>query len=453
MIKSSNIFLIAVALLFFASKASAQGGIFIQSGAFLIASGSPSIIIKDGKFVNDGTFTAATSNVTMEGTASTANSTIGGSSAVTFRGLTIAKSSNNVQITRNIRVNGNLLFTSGLLELNGSNITLGPANGLLVNESETSRIYGLTGGEVRITVNLNAPTTVNPGNLGAVFTTTQNMGSTVIQRGHLQQAGNSIQRYFDITPTNNVALAATLKFNYFDAELASNGEASLELFKSTDNGATWSSQGANSRNSASNYVDQINIPDFSRWVLHDPTIGPLPTQIINFAAAAVGKKVKLEWVANSESQFDYYRVERSADQVVYSSVLTQPATGNVSTSSHYENWDNKPLPGLSFYRLLQFSKDGSQWKSESVQVFFDEEELAFIYPNPALDEVFLNYGSLSPKTITVGVVNVLGQEVWNKSWDVVPGDNLLTIPLDKMAEGKYFVTVGKAGLPFLVLRN
>ncbi len=93
------------------------------------------------------------------------------------------------------------------------------STGLLLGESDNSRIVGSAGGEVLFVAALNAPAGVNPGNLGAWISSSKNLGSVTIRRGHKALSlpgGNSILRYFTISPSNNSGLAATLRFGYFD---------------------------------------------------------------------------------------------------------------------------------------------------------------------------------------------------------------------------------------------
>jgi hypothetical protein len=82
-------------------------------------------------------------------------------------------------------------------------------------------------------------------------------------------AGSSVLRYYDITPTNNNSVKATFRFNYFDAELNNIAENDLVLFRSTANG-NWGSVGYTTRDAYQNFVEKINIPDFSRWTLSNP---------------------------------------------------------------------------------------------------------------------------------------------------------------------------------------
>jgi hypothetical protein len=81
-----------------------------------------------------------------------------------------------------------------------------------------------------------------------VISSTAKLGATIIRRGHAIQTGiggtnNSIQRYYDILPTNNNNLKATVRISYFDAELNGLAENNLYQWK-TKNNITWDLVGA-----------------------------------------------------------------------------------------------------------------------------------------------------------------------------------------------------------------
>lgn len=146
--------------------------------------------------------------------------------------------------------------------------------GVLVNESENSRAFTTDTGYIRASRVLNNPSSINAGNLGAIITSRDNMGLTIIKRGHKIQpnvsgANPSIQRYYDIIPTNNISLKATLRFQYFDAELNGRNENLLQQWRSKDNN-TWENVGADSRSVTLNYVLRNNISKFSRLTLSGP---------------------------------------------------------------------------------------------------------------------------------------------------------------------------------------
>jgi hypothetical protein len=240
----------------------------ITENAHLVTSGTNTqIVLQDVSLVNNGTVNHASGNIKFNGTSL---NTITGNGTLSLYNLEVNKIANSVSLSRNISVKNQVKFTAGILNLNGYDIDL-LSTGTLINETEASRIGGTNGGKVKITTTLNVPNAANPGNLGAVFTSTENFGSVSIQRGHQSQindqgTGTSIFRYYEITPTNNASLKATLRFNYFDAELNGITESDLVLFKGSAVGS-WIEKGYTSREATLNYVEKANNPDFSRWTL------------------------------------------------------------------------------------------------------------------------------------------------------------------------------------------
>ena len=188
-----------------------------------------------------------------------------------FSGITIGSiTSGNIGIKAipfndpvTFNANGNLNLENNI-DLNGQTITLG--NEITLNEA-SGKFYGTTG-NITTTRNLSNISAVNVAGLGAVITTSADMGITVITRGHLNQiwsGNNSVLRYFDITPTNNTGLNATMIFNYNDAELNSLNESKLVLYNSTDGGTTYARAGG-TVNTTANTITLAGIHDFSRWM-------------------------------------------------------------------------------------------------------------------------------------------------------------------------------------------
>ncbi len=192
-------------------------GIKISSGTTL--TGGSATVTLSGNWSNSGTFTAGIGTVIFNG--ATGNQTIANSNGETFNNLTINKAGGDVQLSNNITVNGTLTLTSGDVDLNGKTITLGSSATL--SETAGNTVKG-TSGTITATRTLNAPSLENVAGMGAEITSAANLGSTSITRGHAVQTGsgnNSILRYFDITPTTNTGLNATLFFYYDESELNS----------------------------------------------------------------------------------------------------------------------------------------------------------------------------------------------------------------------------------------
>lgn len=233
------------------------------------------LVLNDIGFVNNGVFTQSAGVVRMTGVA---NSTITGTIKPQFYTLEIAKTGiAETQLFINLDIAKEVSFISGLLNLNNRNIfLLGTA--VIKGETETRRIIGANGGYVEVNAALNAPANANPGNLGAFITSTKNFGNTIIRRGHQSQVvgggnSNSLLRYYDVIPTNNIDLNAALRFQYLDAELNGIDEGNAILFKKVNN-VVWTNQGFTTRSTTANYVLKTAIADFFRWTVSAPVIAP-----------------------------------------------------------------------------------------------------------------------------------------------------------------------------------
>jgi Secretion system C-terminal sorting domain len=410
----------------------AQTNFKITSGNVKVNS-TTSIVLKNTQFINNGSFDAATGTVHITGDATDAQSAIGGSSTTTFYNLKINKTSNGTQLNQLIQVDNELQMTSGNLDLNNNDLLLGNSNSAIMSESSTSYIHGSTGGEVITTVSLNAPTGENPGNIGVAITSAANLGSTTIYRGHVVQDVNgetSIERYYDIVPTNNSGLDATIQFYYFDHELNGIPEADLAPFEY--DGVDWTEYVANDANQTTNFVEAIGIDVFYFWTLAE-LVAPLPIELLYFRGKLqVNNQILLDWVTSSEQNnkgFEVQRIDKNGDWQIIAWVN---GFGTTLEEQRYDLLDKNPFAGLNYYRLKQVDFDGTFEYSEviaiEVESRFNELE---IFPNPTSGN--LNFSeSLNGNLI---VRNVLGQVVWQK----IETNNIQSLDLSFLTTGTYFL--------------
>jgi len=247
-------------------EASAQVSVEATSGITTAVTGGMNLTL-DGNWTNNGTLTAGNSTVTLNGNGAQIISNATGA----FNNLTIYKTGGEAQAGGDFTVTGAMTVTSGDVDLNGKVITLGTA--ALLAETPGNTVKGASG-HLETTRNLNAPGNNNVAGMGFEITSAANLGSTVIKRGHAAQSGNgnqSILRYFDVIPANNSGLNATLVYRYDDSELNGQTEANLELYRSTDGGASWTAEGG-AANGSGNSVTQSSIASLSRWTAADQSL-------------------------------------------------------------------------------------------------------------------------------------------------------------------------------------
>src|SRR5829696_792865 len=285
---------VLITIISFVASISASAQLFQlnNNGAKIVMTDGSYLVLNDMAIANSGTFNQTAGTVKFAGSS---KRSIYGPGTYQFYNLEIAKSvGEEVQLVGSINILNQILFSSGYLDLNSNYVFLS-ANASLNGEHETSRTVDYSNdsaGYVELTKTINAPASVNVGNLGAILSSSQDLGLTTFRRGHRSQRnslnrGRSIFRYFDILPANNNNLNATLRFTYFNAELNYLDEQSLELFSSTD-GLTWVKQAYNAKDINGNYVEKSSIPSFSRWTLSNCATSLDPLALITYFADADG---------------------------------------------------------------------------------------------------------------------------------------------------------------------
>jgi len=254
----------------------------IGPGAQVIVTGAPVIVLNNISLINNGHFITGHSTVSFNGDT---QAYIGGGNPISFYRLAVNLPSGGLQLYNNAAVSGDMVLDNGNLQLNANRLSLGSA-ARIIGERNEARITGDNGGSVSITVPLNAPHAVNPGNIGVEITSKDNLGLTTITRGHSLQDNingqTGIQRYFDIAPSLHTDAPATLRFFYFDAELGDNNKNELNLFTAPTGQNYWITEGKDYSDGTGNWLLKSNIKTLQRF-----TLAPAPTGKVTGASVQV----------------------------------------------------------------------------------------------------------------------------------------------------------------------
>ncbi len=176
----------------------------------------------------------------------------------------------------------------------------------------------------------------------------------------------------------------------------------------------------------------------------------LPVEWIGFDARVNrdNATVELDWATATEVNNDYFTVEKSIDQSTWVEVLVIKGAGDSKESNEYYATDNKPFPGLSYYRVKQTDFDGALSYSRIVAVTVGafERELS-LYPNPTQEVVILQG---SPEEIqSLQVVNVLGQDVSGKVKVKPVGITEKQLDISQLPKGLYTILTSSRSLKLI----
>ncbi|MCI4669932.1 MAG: T9SS type A sorting domain-containing protein [Bacteroidia bacterium] len=113
-------------------------------------------------------------------------------------------------------------------------------------------------------------------------------------------------------------------------------------------------------------------------------LGSFPVEFESFVAKESLEGVALSWTTASESNNDYFQIQKSQDNELWEDIAKVSGKGTTSTSNDYEFVDNNPFLGMNYYRLKQVDIDGAFSYSDTRQVLKGVETGSqfSVYPNP-----------------------------------------------------------------------
>ncbi len=353
----------------------------------------------------------------------------------------LKKPGSKVVLHTDAQVSGLVDFGGGDLELNGYDLTVAGTG--LQGENDSSRVTALNGGMVVTNLTgVHAPNQADPGNLGAVITSSADWGIVTVrrlQKPFLFGQASSIERSYYIEPQNNTGLHATLRFKYLDADLNKENPSSLGLWNSTD-GITWTGYSPDSINDLGEFrfVQKTDIDSFGYWTVADAANPLAALTLASFSAVCQDNYALLRWQTANEALVDHYEIERSVDGTIWDALASVPALNNLQGST-YSYKDNTPQAKAN-YRIKTVAQSGAVQFSPSFSGGCADVTLPMTgYPNPASADVTLRVGLRAAGQATLQVVDAAGAVVFTQNWTLVAGTNQVVVPLYSLAPGIYTV--------------
>lgn len=166
----------------------------------------------------------------------------------------------------------------------------------------------------------------------------------------------------------------------------------------------------------------------------------LPIELLNFGASLIDiNMARLDWQTTSETNNDYFTIERSVDGIQWSELTRVNGAGNSSSLLSYSAFDYDPNSGISYYRLKQTDFDGQFTYSQIVIVKIDQliNSQLEIYPNPTSDLVTILGNAFELEQVKI--YDVLGQDLTIYVKQISNSGSQLVIDLSSLNEGIYYI--------------
>lgn len=181
-----------------------------------------------------------------------------------------------------------------------------------------------------------------------------------------------------------------------------------------------------------------------------PPGGVLPIKLISFIGSKSGAGVKLDWQTAMETNNDRFEVERSSDNTSFNVIGTIKAAGNTSATQKYSLYDKDPFAGVNYYRLKQVDIDGNYTYSNIVTVKPDTKITAQLFPNPAQNNITLQWDASTVHTGEIALYNAAGRLLQSKQQSFRAGINKINWNISDLPAGVYYFKVDDTTIPFVV---
>jgi hypothetical protein len=180
-------------------------------------------------------------------------------------------------------------------------------------------------------------------------------------------------------------------------------------------------------------------------------IVPLPVTLTAFDAKAIDNDTQLTWATASETNNNYFGVERSFDGKSFNPIGRVAGHGSTTISNNYTYTDTAvgaKASGPVYYRLQQVDLDGTITYSPVRAVKLGKPAAALkLYPNPSTlndDKVTLDLLTLPQGDYQASLFNVLGNKIFTQ---IVHGGETQPVALPSaLAPGTYMVLVQGLGV-------
>ncbi len=183
------------------------------------------------------------------------------------------------------------------------------------------------------------------------------------------------------------------------------------------------------------YVNASVVLDFTGTADIDCNL-ILPIELLDLEATQLGTQVAVDWHTLTETNNDYFLVQRSIDLVNWMNIATVDGAGTSTNVIKYQTLDKSPKRGWNYYRLKQYDFNGTYAISDKVSAFVELKPLLNVYPNPATDQCIVKYQNNGNAQLQI--LDNSGKVVFHRE-----GSELFPLNLDvgQLANGVYFIHV------------
>jgi hypothetical protein len=195
---------------------------------------------------------------------------------------------------------------------------------------------------------------------------------------------------------------------------------------------------------ASTGLNATNTPLYFTIAATDPSI--LPVIINSFNVTPVANRyASIQWSVAQQGNIQSYIIQRSLDGSNWNDLqIVMPRIDNASAINYYNETDQSPIAGISFYRIkvLDFLGNAIYSDVEKIAIELSQFSIGNISPNPFQESITLNVLLPDAGNISIKLVNAYGYILKTINVQANSGtNNIVMNGLSALSSGLYFIEI------------
>ncbi len=167
----------------------------------------------------------------------------------------------------------------------------------------------------------------------------------------------------------------------------------------------------------------------------------LPVEMLYFDLRQNESNVDLYWATASESNNDYFAVERSVDGINYEKIGSVAGMGTTSSANSYTYRDESPKTGLNYYRIRQVDFNGQSEYSGLRIANFKENNFSLLNQYQSSDNTLTVIVKGMQKELDVHLYSITGALMHSG----ISYSNSFDIPTSNLSSGIYIMQLESGG--------
>ncbi|MFL5752119.1 MAG: T9SS type A sorting domain-containing protein [Bacteroidia bacterium] len=175
------------------------------------------------------------------------------------------------------------------------------------------------------------------------------------------------------------------------------------------------------------------------------TTATLPMELKDFSASCENEEVNISWATASETNNDFFTIERSGDGLDFTPLANIKGSGTSSVAQTYQYTDHFPLTDQNYYRLKQTDYNGNFRYCTVIESSCasggNEQLISFAYPNPAGNFINVDLSTARSSEISIRLYDVIGNLIIDGEKLIERGKATIRLNLEGLPRGLYSLQV------------